>query len=129
MIVHYEIQHGNPADRTQLVSLVRQTKQGLGVDPWRLTRGFYSWDNVLKLRSMGVRKVGIPKIGRLSQADRKHQRKNYSESCNGSSCGMEASISLLKRHFCLNRVLARGSPASAVWTSLAIFAYNLWQLT
>jgi len=26
-------------------------------------------------------------------------------------------------------VLARGSPATAIWTGWAIFAYNLWQQT
>jgi len=42
-------------------------------------------------------------------------------------CGMEAAISMLKRKFSLGRVLARGSPATAIWTGFAVFAYNLWQ--
>jgi hypothetical protein len=36
---------------------------------------------------------------------------------------------MLKRKFGLGRVLAKGSAGTAVWTGLAIFAYNLWQRT
>jgi hypothetical protein len=36
---------------------------------------------------------------------------------------------MLKRQFGLGKVLARGSPATAIWTGWAIFAYNLWQQT
>ena len=35
----------------------------------------------------------------------------------------------LGRRFSLGRVLAKGSPATAVWTDFAIFAFNLWQQT
>ena len=44
-------------------------------------------------------------------------------------CGIEASISMLKRKFGLGRVLAKGSAGTAIWTGLAIFAFNLWQRT
>jgi hypothetical protein len=44
-------------------------------------------------------------------------------------CGIEAGISLLKRRFSLGRVLAKGSPATTVWTGFAISAFNLWQQT
>ena len=44
-------------------------------------------------------------------------------------CGIEGSISMLKRKFGLGRVLAKGSVGTAIWTGLAIFAYNVWQRT
>jgi IS5 family transposase len=131
VILHYEIHQGNPNDKTQLLPLVRQTKKALRVVAKEVAtdRGFYSSDNVLKLKKIGVQKVGIPKIGRLSAVERKHQRKKWFRELQRFRCGIEAAISLLKRRFCLGRVLARGSPSSAVWTGMAIFAYNLWQQT
>ena len=129
VIVHYGIHQGNPNDKPQLLPLVRQTKKCLGVAPKEVAadRGFYSSENVLKLRRIGVQKVGIPKIGRLSGAERRHQHKKWFKGLQRFRCGIEAAISHLKRKFSLGRVLARGSPGTVIWTGLAIFAYNLWQ--
>ena len=131
VIVHYEIHRGNPNDKTQLVTLVRQTKKILKQVPRELAtdRGYYSADNVNKLSRMGIRRVGIPKIGRLSRTEKRHQHATWFRELQRFRCGIEAGISLLKRRFCLRRVLAKGSPATAVWTGLAIFAFNLWQQT
>lgn len=131
VIVHYEIQRGNPSDKTELVSLARQTKKVLKQAPRELAadRGYYSADNVTKLTRLGVHRVGIPKIGRLSTAEKRHQHRSWFRDLQRFRCGIEAGISLLKRRFSLGRVLARGSPATAVWTGLAIFAFNLWQQT
>jgi IS5 family transposase len=131
VIVHYEIHRGNPSDKTELVSLVRQTKKILKQTPRELAtdRGYYSADNVKTLSRLGVRRVGIPKIGRLSQFETRHQRRRWFRELQRFRCGIEAGISLLKRRFSLGRVLAKGSPATAVWTGFAIFAFNLWQQT
>ncbi len=131
VIVHYEIERGNPSDKTKLISLVRQAKKILKQAPRELAtdRGYYSADNVKKLSRLGVRRVGIPKIGRLSRAEKRHQHAKWFKKLQRFRCGIEAGISLLKRRFSLGRVLAKGSPATAVWTGFAIFAFNLWQQT
>ena len=129
VIIHYEIHGGHPNDSTQLLSLVRQTKKRLGVKPKELAadRGYYSADNVRKLKKTGIQRVGIPKVGRLSATESRHQHKKWFRALQRFRCGVEAAISMLKRKFSLGRVLARGSPGTAIWTGLAIFAYNLWQ--
>lgn len=131
VIVHYEIHRGNPSDKTELISLLRHTQKMIKQAPRELAadRGYYSADNLVKLSRMGVRRVGIPKIGRLSRAERRHQHRRWFRELQRFRCGIEAGISLLKRRFCLGRVLAKGSPATAVWTGFAIFAFNLWQQT
>jgi IS5 family transposase len=131
VIVHYEIHRGNPSDKTELISLVRQTKKVLKQTPRELAtdRGYYSSENLNKLSRLGVRRVGIPKIGRLSRTERRHQHRRWFKELQRFRCGIEAGISLLKRRFSLGRVLAKGSPATAVWTGFAIFAFNLWQQT
>jgi IS5 family transposase len=129
VIVHYEVYRGNPSDRTKLLSVVRQAKTTLAIKPKELAadRGYYSADNVLKLDKVGIEKIGIPKVGRLTRAEKTHQRKTWFRQLQRFRCGIEASISMLKRKFGLGRVLAKGSAGTAIWTGLAIFAYNLWQ--
>jgi transposase, IS5 family len=131
VIVHYEVQQGNPSDKTQLLSVLRQAKTTLGIKPKELAadRGYYSADNVVKLRQTGIEKVGIPKVGRLSRKEKTHQQTKWFRQLQRFRCGIEASISMLKRKFGLGRVLAKGSAGTAIWTGLAIFAYNLWQRT
>jgi IS5 family transposase len=131
VIVHYEIERGNPSDKTKLVALVRKAKKILKQVPRELAtdRGYYSAANLSQLSRMGVRRVGIPKIGRLSRTERRHQHSRWFRELQRFRCGIEAGISLLKRRFGLSRVLAKGSPATAVWTGFAIFAFNLWQQT
>jgi len=129
VIVHYEVHGGNPNDKTQLLSLVRQTKKRLGVKPKELAadRGYYSAENVRKLKQTGIQRVGIPKVGRLTAKQSRRQHSKWFRALQRFRCGIEAGISMLKRKFSLGRVLARGSPGTAIWTGLAIFAYNLWQ--
>jgi IS5 family transposase len=131
VILHYEVHRGNPSDRTELLSVLRQAKATLGIKPKELAadRGYYSADNVLKLGKAGIEKIGIPKVGRLSRKEKTHQQKKWFRQLQRFRCGIEASISMLKRKFGLGRVLAKGSAATAIWTGLAIFAYNLWQRT
>ena len=131
VIVHYEVHRGNPSDRTELLSVLRQAKTAVGIKPTELAadRGYYSCDNVLKLSQAGIEKVGIPKVGRLSSRERTHQRKKWFRQLQRFRCGIEASISMLKRKFGLGRVLAKGSAGTAIWTGWAIFSYNLWQRT
>ena len=128
VILHYEIQGGSPTDKTRLLSLVRQSKKLLGIKPKELAadRGYYSAENVSKLKKTGLR-VGIPKVGRLTAKESRHQRTKWFRALQKFRCGVEAAISMLKRRFSLGRVLARGSPATAIWTGFAVFAYNLWQ--
>ena len=131
VIVHYEIHRGHPNDSTELLSLVRKAKTRLGIKPTELAadRGYYSAENLEKLGKAGFKKIGIPKLGRLSKTEKMHQRKTWFRQLQRFRCGIEGSISMLKRKFGLGRVLAKGSAGTAVWTGLAIFAYNLWQRT
>jgi transposase, IS5 family len=131
VILHYEVHRGNPSDRTELLSLLRNAKTRLGIKPTELAadRGYYTAENVRKLAKAGIEKIGIPKVGRLSKTEKMHQRTMWFRQLQRFRCGIEASISMLKRKFGLGRVLARGSRGTAIWTGLAIFAYNVWQRT
>ena len=131
VILHYEVQRGNPCDKTVLLSVVRQAKSSLRIKPKELAgdRGYYTAENVVQLGKTGIEKVGIPKVGRLSRKEKRHQRTRWFRQLQRFRCGIEASISMLKRKFGLGRVLAKGSAGTAIWTGWAIFSFNLWQRT
>ena len=131
VIIHYEVHRGNPSDKTELLSVLRQAKTALGIKPKELAadRGYYSAENVLQLGKAGIEKIAIPKVGRLNRKEKAHQHTKWFRQLQRFRCGIEASISLLKRKFGLGRVLTTGCQGTAIWTGLAIFAYNLWQTT
>jgi IS5 family transposase len=131
VVLHYEVNRGNPSDRSDLLSVLRQAKSSLGIKPQELAadRGYYSAENIVQLSKAGIEKIGIPKVGRLNRKEKTHQRTKWFRQLQRFRCGIEASISMLKRKFGLGRVLAKGSAGTAIWTGLAIFAYNLWQRT
>jgi len=54
---------------------------------------------------------------------------NFPNFMGGKNGTEETELDPLDRRFSLGRVLAKGSPATAVWTGFAIFAFNLWQQT
>ena len=85
VIVHYEIHRGNPSDKTELVSLLRHTQKMIKQAPKELAtdRGYYSADNLIKLSRMGIRRVAIPKVGRLSDLRKDINVQVGSKSCNG----------------------------------------------
>jgi IS5 family transposase len=130
IILDYEIYCGNPSDKTELVPIIKRFKRRFGRAPEEAStdKGYYTPANINDLRSLGVKRVGIPKLGRLTAREKKHQTSRWFKELQRFRCGIEACISMLKRQFSLGRVLGRGSEATAVWTGFAIFSYNLWQL-
>lgn len=131
VIIDYQLQEGNPNDRTQLVSVVKRCGRLSGCVPKETAadKGFYSKDNLQELRKLGVQKIGIPKIGRLKPQEKKRQKSKWFRELQRFRCGIEAGISMLKRHFLLGDVRVRGTSSTAIWTGFAILSYNLWQLS
>jgi IS5 family transposase len=131
LLLDYEIHLGNPSDKEQLLPLTKRFKKHFGRAPTELAadKGYYRQDNLTKLKELGVRRAGIAKIGRLTGMERRRQKSRWFKRLFRFRCGMEASISMLKRCFGLGKILARGSPSTAIWVGLAILSYNLWQMT
>ena len=131
VIVDYELQHGNPNDKTALVPLVKRFKKRFGRAPSELAtdKGYYSEENISKLSNLKVKHIAIAKIGRLTKIQTKKQHSKWFKSLQRFRCGIEASISMLKRCFSLGNPAVRGSSATAICVNWAIFSYNLWQMT
>jgi len=131
LMLDYQIQVGNPNDKTRAVPLVKRLKKKFHITPYSvaLDKGYYSSDNLTNLQTLGVRRVGIPKIGRLKPRERRKQKSRWFQELRRFRCGIEGSISMLKRCFSLHRILSSGSTGTAIWVVFALFSYNLWQMT
>ena len=131
VILESELQHGNPSDKTALLPVVKKFKKQFRRVPSELAtdKGYYSEENIRSLRSLKVRRIAIPKIGRLSKKEKRKQHSKWFMTLQRFRCGIEAGISMLKRCFSLGDVHVRGTKATAVCVKWAIFSYNLWQMT
>jgi transposase, IS5 family len=93
-----------------------------------MAKGFYSLENIDDLRELGIRYVCIPKQGKLNPQERRHQKKRWFKRLRNFRCGIEASISMLKRQFLFGHPLTRGTVKIASWIAYSILSYNLWQM-
>jgi len=130
VILDHELHHGNPSDKTQLLPLVKKFKKRFGRVPSDLAtdKGYYSPENIERLRSLKVKHIAIPKIGRLTKQEKKKQHSRWFKGLQRFRCGLEAGISMLKRCFLLGNLQVRGTKATAVCVNWAILSYNLWQM-
>lgn len=131
LILDYLLQRGNPNDKTKLIPQVQRFIEEFGRAPTAAAadKGYYSPDNIRALHALGVRQVGIAKIGRLTPAERRRQRSRWFKMLQRFRCGMEATISMLKRCFMLGDMRVRGSTATALWVGWSIFSFNLWNFS
>lgn len=131
LMLKYNVRPGNPSDKTRAVPLVKEFKKIFGSAPAEAAfdKGYYTSDNIAELENLGVRHVGLPKIGRLNPRERRKQQSRWFKKLQRFRCGIEAAISMLKRCFSLDRVLSSGSVGTSIWVGFSIFSYNLWQMT
>ena len=131
LMLDYEIQHGNPNDKTKLIPMVERFVQRFGHAPRAVAtdKGYYTRENVADLHEIGIHSVAIPKIGRLTPRERRRQHSRWFKLLQRFRCGMEAAISMLKRCFMLSDIRVRGSTATAVWVGWSMFSFNLWNFS
>lgn len=129
IIVDYDIHVGNPSDKTQALPRVKKFKRTFRKTPKAVAmdKGYYSADNIKALHRLGIAKVCIPKIGRLTGCEQRKQRSKWFKELRRFRIGIEAAISMLKRKFSLGRVLSYGTSGTAIWVGMALFSFNLWK--
>jgi IS5 family transposase len=131
VILDHDLQHGNPSDKTELLPLIEKFKKRFGRTPSDVAadKGYYSPENICRLKKMKIKRIGIAKIGRLTKREKKKQHARWFKTLQRFRCGIEAGISMLKRCFSLGNPRVRGTKSTAVNVNLAILSYNLWQMT
>jgi len=73
----------------------------------------------------GVRRVALPRRGRLSATRRAHQKQRWFRRALRWRTGCEGRISALKRRHGLHRCRYRGEPGMERWVGLGVIANNL----
>ena len=88
-------------------------------------RGFYSHANEQMAYQMGVRRVCLPKRGKISIARKQHQQTRWFKAGQRFRAGSEGRISVLKRVFGFNRCLNKGQDGFERWLGWGVIASNL----
>jgi IS5 family transposase len=129
IITIYQVLDENPSDTALLKPVVRGHRRLFRKRLKAVAgdRGFYSQPNEDWLKDNGVRRVSIPKRGKVREDRRRYQKQSWFKRLQRFRAGIEARISLLKRKFGLKRSLMRGSPGVNIWVGQGILAHNLWQ--
>ena len=129
IITTYDVLEENPSDTALLKPVVKGHKRLFRKRLKAVAgdRGFYSQANEDWLKDSGVKRVSIPKRGKISGERRRYQKQSWFKRLQRFRAGIEARISLLKRKFGLKRSLMRGSPGVNIWVGQGIFTHNLWQ--
>lgn len=72
VMVDYAIHEGNPADKTELVLMVERSIEEFDQVPRNLAadKGYYSAENTVKRHALGVQRIGIPKLWRLTPSEK-----------------------------------------------------------
>lgn len=131
IITTYDVLEENPSDTALLKPVVKGHKRLFRKRLKAVAgdRGLYSQANEDWLKGSGVKRVSIPKRGKISGERRSYQKQSWFKRLQRFRAGIEARISLLKRKFGLKRSRMRGSRGVNIWVGQGIFTQNLWQAT
>jgi IS5 family transposase len=90
--------------------------------------GFASADNERVAEAMGVRRVALPRRGRLSGKVARRQKQRWFRRALRWRTGSEGKISVLKRRHGLSRCRYQGVAGMERWVGFGVIAYDLWVL-
>jgi IS5 family transposase len=127
IITSYEVLVGNPNDDGLLENCLKEHAVRTGRPPRVVAsdRGYGSKRNDELCSKQGVKRICLPRKGKLGERRRAFQRQPWFRRYQRWRAGGEATISVLKRRFGLARSLSRGQEGTTCWVGFGIFAYNL----
>ena len=130
IITGFEVYMGNPSDDTLLSDSLEKHRELFGKAPWGVAgdRGFSSKANEELCVKEGVKRISLPKKGKLSKKQKAKEKQPAFRRLQRFRAGIEARISLLKRKYGLSRSLSRGYQGTKAWVGNGIFAYNLQKI-
>jgi len=103
----YEVLAGNAADHHSFLPALNHHRACFGRVPDMATadRGFFSTQNERAAQELGVRRVALPALGRLSRKRAKQQKQRWFHRALRWRAGIEATISTLQHPFSMERAL------------------------
>jgi IS5 family transposase len=91
-------------------------------------RGLYSPENEALARQAGVKRVVLPKTGRLSRERQQHERQRWFKRGFRFRAGIEGRINVLRRDYGLDRCRDHGAVGMGRWVGWGIVTHNLVQI-
>ncbi len=91
-------------------------------------RGLYSPENEARARERGVKRVALPKTGRLSRERQQHERQRWFQRGFRFRAGIEGRINVLRRDYGLERCRDHGAAGMGRWVGWGIVTHNLVQI-
>jgi IS5 family transposase len=130
IISRYEILAYSGSERSELPESLRAHQQRFGRAPFLLAgdRGLYSAENEQIARRSGVKRVVLPKSGKLSEKRKHHEKQSWFRRGFRFRAGIEGRISVLNRAFGLDLCLDHGEEGMGRWVGWGILTHNLRQI-
>jgi transposase, IS5 family len=131
IISRYEIlKNGGGQDYPYLKASLEGHQQRFGKPPDLLAgdRGLYTPDNEQLAKDFGVKRVVLPKTGRVSPERREHERQGWFRRGFRFRAGVEGRISVLKRCQGLDVCLNHGEDGFGRWVGWGIVTANLLRI-
>jgi transposase, IS5 family len=127
IVTGYRILKGNPSDEKQLQPTLENHLRMFGRPPWLVAadRGVYSSANERSARSMGVKRVGLPKKGAKTEERQRYERQGWFMRAKRFRAGIEGRISVMKRRGYLGRCRDKGEEGFGRWVGWGVLSSNL----
>ena len=114
-------------DPTQIVPLIERLKTNYPnetIDSISTDKGFYSKDNFAYVVNAGIKKVIMPKKGKLNKEEYKREHEPTFIKLRNKHSAVESNINMLEYHG-LNRCMDKGKAHLERYVALSVLAYNL----
>jgi IS5 family transposase len=131
IISRYEILKEVGREHPHLPASLEAHQEHFGRAPQLLAadRGLYSAENERLAQQAGVKRIVLPKSGRLSHEREQHEKQRWFRRGFRFRAGIEGRISVLGRAFGLDRCLDHGEEGMGRWVGWGVLAHNLRQIS
>lgn len=130
IVSNYRVLDGNPSDDGQWAPSLRRHQELFGRSPEQASgdRGLYSVGNESLAKTMGVKRVILPKPGYRSEQRKQHEKQRWFRRGRRYHQGIEGRISVLKRGHGLDRCLYHDQDGFERWIGWGLIAHNLLRI-
>jgi transposase, IS5 family len=131
IISRYEILEEMGREHPHLPASLEAHREHFGRAPELLAadRGLYSANNERLAQQAGIKRIVLPKSGRLSEERKRHEKQRWFRRGFRFRAGIEGRISVLGRAFGLDLCLDHGEEGMERWVGWGILAHNLRQIS
>jgi IS5 family transposase len=131
IISRYELLEEVGREHPHLPASLEAHRERFGGAPELLAadRGLYSAENERLAEESGVKRIVLPKSGRLSHEREQHEKQRWFRRGFRFRAGIEGRISVLNRAFGLDCCLDHGEEGMNRWVGWGILAHNLRQIS